>query len=301
MHLHRIDLNLLVALDALLREGSVTRAASALHLSQSAMSHALGRLRTLTGDALFVRGARGMNPTPRAEALRAPVARVLQDIEAALGPSRFDPSTTTRTFRIGTTDYFECLVCPLLIEQMRQAAPLARVQIQAMSAIELEADLAASRSDVFVSFASAARGGRHCERVLSDSYVCVARADRFGTRSLTMARYLDARHIVVSTDGNFTSTWEPVLRGYRRERQVVMTTPRYLAAVEIVARSDLVITIQSRLAREFGRYLPVKVHRLPFTIPPVDLTMQWPERLDRDPAQQWLRGMIVAACRRLVA
>lgn len=303
VHLRKIDLNLLVVLDALLRERSVTRAAKTLHLSQSAASHALGRLREVTGDALLVRDARGMVPTPRAQALQEPLGRILRDVESALGPQRFDPSRSAQTFTIGTTDYVECLVCPLLIERIRKAAPLARVQIKAMKASRLALDADIGRSDVVVSFAPASNPGWHCRTVMTETYSCLTRAEGHAARRLSLKQYLAAEHIVVSTDGNFSSVWESALLDRGHRRNVVMTTPHYLAAAEMVARSDLFLTIQSRLARVLAGYLPVVVRSLPFEIEPIDLTMHWSDRVHSDRAQRWLRELIAATCketRRLV-
>jgi DNA-binding transcriptional LysR family regulator len=299
MHLRKVDLNLLVALDTLLRERSVSRAAQTLHLSQSAMSHALGRLRGMMNDPLLVRGPAGLVPTLRAEQLRGPVRQALQALEDALDPREFDPAHITRTFCLLTTDYVEYLVCPPLVEQLREAAPGARIQIKALRSSRVHDELADGQADMAVSFAEHAEGKSHGHTLMTEGYACLTRSGLFGARPPTMAQYLAAPHIVVSTYGNFANAPDAALERLGHARTAVMTSPHYLAAAEMVCRSDLVLTIQSRFARQLASRLPVTACELPYEVPPIRLNLQWTDRTHNDAAQQWLRALIGEICESL--
>lgn len=298
MHLRRIDLNLLVALDTLLRERSVSRAARALHLSQSAMSHALGRLRDMLHDPLLVRGPAGLVPTLRAEELREPVRKALQDLEDALSPREFSPARITRAFCLLTTDYVEYLICPPLVERLREAAPRARIQIKAMRSPRVHDELVEAQADMAVSFADHAPG-KHGQALMTEGYACLVRRGWFDGKAPTMAQYLASPHIVVSTYGNFSHAPDVALGRLGHTRRTVMTSPHYLAAAEIVCRSDLILTIQSSFARQLAERLPVTVCELPYAVPPIPLNLHWTDRTHSDPAQQWLRGLIGSICQDL--
>ena len=300
MHLRRIDLNLLVVLDTLLREQSVSRAANTLHLSQSATSHALGRLRDLFRDPLLVRGPGGLVATPRAEELRDPVRDALRALEDALSPRAFSPAAIARTFCLLTTDYVEYLVCPPLMERLREAAPEARVQIKAMRSPRVHEEMMAVQADLAVSFAEPGAGTRAAV-LMAEGYACLTRRGRFGKHAPTMAQYLAAPHIVVSTYGNFANAPDVALAELGHTRRAVMTSPHYLAAAEIVGRSDLVLTIQQRFARQLAKRHPLTAHRLPYALPAIQLRMHWTDRTHADPAQQWLRSLVAEICRDLSA
>ncbi len=152
--------------------------------------------------------------------------------------------------------------------------------------------------DVVVSFAPGKYPQAHRRRLLTETYSCVMRSDRSGGH-LTVDQYLDAPHILVSPSGTFSGLVDVVLGRLKRERNVVMSTPHYLAAAEIVARTDMVLTIQSRLARHFADYLPIRVSDPPFAMPETQLSMFWAPRTHEDPAHKWLRSLIVSTCRDL--
>lgn len=291
MHFRKFDLNLLVALDVLLRERSVTRAASDLFLSQSAMSHSLKRLREVMGDPLLVRGPGSMILTPLAEGLRQPVRQTLLSAELVLGKGDFDPQRTANVLTLGTTDYFDTLLLPKLMDELRMAAPHARVLLRNVAREQLKDDLMMGHIDLAISFVP--RGPAHARALFTDTYSCVVRAQGRKARRLTLERYLEAHHVLVSPSGNFTGKVDAELARQQLSRKVMMSTPRYLSAAAIVAKSDLVLTVQTRLARKFGEYLPVHVVELPFSFPVQSLNMQWAARTHNDAANIWLRKMIV--------
>ncbi|MGE0803696.1 MAG: LysR family transcriptional regulator [Lautropia sp.] len=292
MHFRKFDLNLLVALDALLRERSVTRAADNLFMSQSAMSHALSRLRDMLGDALLVRGPGGLILTPLAEELREPVYLTLLSAETVLGKGMFSPASTNLVFTLGTTDYFDSLLLPRLTERMRREAPHARILVRNVVREHLRDDLARGNMDLAISFVP--RTAAHAKPLFAETYSCVMRAGAGkAPRSITLEQYLQRRHVLVSPSGSFAGAVDNELARKRQSRAVAVSTPRYLSAAEIVTRSDLVLTVQTRLARKFLEYLPVHVVDLPFAMPAQSLVMQWSERTHGDAAYRWLRKMIV--------
>ncbi len=297
MHLRNIDLNLLVTLDVLLKERSVTRAAQALYLSQSAVSHALARLREMLGDPLLVRGPGGMVPTQYAEQLQQSVHDALQVMQRALSRGKFDPGESTQAFYLGTTDYVEYLILPRLLERVYQAAPNVRIMLRSVMTEKVRDDLVSGHLDMAVSFAPQTSSLIHIRRLMAESYSCVMRQGLFGNaRKISLRQYLDAAHCLVSPSGTFSGAADDALARTKRHRNVVMSTPRYLSAAEIVARSDMVLTIQTRLAQHFTEYLPLKCCIPPFRMPQNHLGMQWSDRTHNDPAHEWLRGLVVEVC-----
>lgn len=292
MYFQKFDMNLLVALDALLREKSVTRAATDLFLSQSAMSHSLNRLREVMGDPLLVRGPGGLILTPLAEELREPVRQTLLSAEQVLVKGHFDPERTTHVFSLGTTDYFDSLLLPRVMERMRGEAPHARVLLRNVARERIKDGLARGSIDLAVSFVPEV--ATHAAELFSETYSCVMRAKgRRQSKSITLDQYLQAHHILISPSGAFTGLVDDTLASLQLTRNVVMSTPRYLSAAEIVARSDLLLTVQTRLARKFVEYLPVHMVALPLPVPAQPLVMQWSARTHGNPANAWLRKIIM--------
>jgi len=297
VHLRNLDLNLLVTLDVLLRERSVTRTAQALYLSQSAVSHALGRLRDMLGDPLLVRGPGGMVPTQYGEELQQSVHEALQALQLAISRGKFDPAQSTQAFYLGTTDYVEYLILPRLMERVYKAAPNVRIMLRSVVTEKVRDDLVSGHLDMAVSFAPQTSSLIHIRRMMAETYSCVMRADMFGrTREISLRQYLNAAHCLVSPSGTFSGAADAALARIKRHRNVVLSTPRYLSAAEIVARSDMILTIQARLAKHFTEYLPLKACPTPFRMPANYLGMQWSERTHNDPAHQWLRGLVVEVC-----
>ncbi|MBL8384004.1 MAG: LysR family transcriptional regulator [Burkholderiales bacterium] len=298
MHLRNLDLNLLTVLDAVVEARNVTRAAQRLHLSQSAVSHALTRLRRAFGDPLLVRGSDGMAPTPLALRLAGPVRDALATLQTAVGTLRtFDPATTTDTFRVGATDYGELLLLPGLAEAVRRAAPQVRILTQPIRQETLGEDLATGRIDVAVGFVRHPPADTHAVKLLDERYACLARRDWRG--ALTLRRYLDARHLQVSPSGTLSGPADEALARLGTRRNVVFATPHFTSGAGIVARTDLLMTTPARVARTFAREMPLRVLAPPFEIPPIALTMMWSARTHRDAGQRWLREALGAAARGL--
>jgi DNA-binding transcriptional LysR family regulator len=209
MHaLHGIDLNLLVALDALVLERNVTRAAKRVGLTQSAMSHALARLRRLLNDPLLVRSQGGLAPTPRAESLGPAIRRALEDVEQALRPSHFDPGEATGKLTLATGDYAEMVLLPGIARRVGREA--SGIDLRVLPMNEVGPPLASGAVDMMLtpltSFSE--RAGLRTRRLFDERFVCVVRKEHpLATERLTLARFVEARHALIAPHGTEAASW----------------------------------------------------------------------------------------------
>lgn len=296
VNLGAVDMNLLVALDALLAEQSVTRAARRVGLTQPAMSHALSRLRELLGDPLFVRTRAGMEPTARALALAPTLSRSLADIERAIAePPRFEPAIAKRVFSIATTDYTEFILLPSLVPRLVREAP--GVDLHVRNAPNGLSELEQGTLDVVIRPSLAAtKAGIHSEPLFEERFVCVVRRGHpLAKRKLTLDRYCRAAHVLVSPHGPRSGFVDEQLEKVGRSRRVSLVLQHFLVAPHVIASTDLIATVGERIARAFERMLGLAVLALPLEVPPLALSQFWHERQQHDPALLWLRGELRAA------
>ena len=290
------DLNLLVTLDVLLEEGSVTRAARRLGLSPSAMSRALARLRETTGDPLLVRAGRGLVPTPRALELRGSVGRLVQDAEAALRPAEaLDPRGLVRTFTLRTSEGFVESFGPDLIARIREEAPGVRLRF----VVKPDKDSASLREgsvDLETGVVERTTSPEVRTRALfRDRLVGVVRAGHpLGRGRVTPARFAAGGHIAVSREGVATGPVDDALAALGLEREIVVIVGGFATAVALARASDLVAAVPDRHTaglREGMRTFPLPVETPEFTV-----SLLWHPRLDADPAHRWLRAHVREAC-----
>jgi DNA-binding transcriptional LysR family regulator len=299
MNLNRVDLNLLVAFDALLSEQSVTRAAERLGLSQPAMSSALGRLRRLVGDPILVRTATRMVPTQRAMELVGPVREILRQIEVALSaPAPFDPASTKRRFRIATNDYVEVVLLPKLVRELARVAPGIDLDVRPLGPDFPDEAMQTGKLDLAIGFAHSAPVELHSQILFKDRFICAVRADHPGVgRRLTPQQYADLPHVMVSPSGGVTGVVDSALSLHGLERRVAVTVPHFVVAPHVVAQSDCIVTLAERVARSFAEILPLRLLKPPVVLPGFRVAMIWHERSAHDPAQQWLRETLKAVSR----
>jgi DNA-binding transcriptional LysR family regulator len=293
-----VDLNLVLALDALLAERHVTRAAARLGITQSAASHALARLRDVFDDPLLVRGPRGtMMPTPRATALAPAVHRVLVDLSAIVrGDAAFDPRTARRRFRIGTSDYDELVMLPRLVQRLQRVAPSIDLWLHTLGDHGDEA-LAAGTVDVVIGLPrGAARSAGSYEKVLFDeTFTCIVRAKHPLARSkLTLPRYCAASHLLVAPRGTPGSLVDSALAAVGRTRRIALAVPHFLVVPYLVAGSDLVATLATRVATTFADALDLVTMPPPLALPKIQIAVAWHERDHEDPPHRWLREQLFA-------
>jgi DNA-binding transcriptional LysR family regulator len=295
MHFRRLDLNLLVALDALLTDRSITQAGRRLHLTQSAMSGALARLREFFGDEILVQVGRRMVPTPLAASLEQPVHELLLQIRATL-ESRpgFDPTTAERHFRLMMSDFVSTV---LLTEVIRRAETLApRVTFEVISNNVDDPVETLERADVDllmmpVDFVSK----NHPHEVLfEDRYVCIVSADHPDVGdTLTLEQYLALGHVGV----HFGTQRAPSLDQWfvsrsGLERRVDVTAMNFASIPQFVVGTKRVATVFDRLARSFAKQLPLRILPAPLEIPPIVEAVQWNKAFDADPGTLWMRQLL---------
>ena len=305
--LREVDLNALVAFDALLDTRSVTRAAHRLGVTQSAMSHTLRKLRELLGDPLLVRGRGGMVPTPRAEALIAPVRGGLTSLSRALQtPAAFDPATSTRTFRLVSPDLFHLLALPDLLRRLRVEAPEIDLALPPLLPRPLSDDLESGAVDLAVApvmldappeDAMASRHPELRQRVMQrEGFRCFARADhpRLATRRrMTIETFLDLPHLLISPTGEGGGPVDRVLAARGQSRRIALRTPSLASAPALLVESDLLLTAPAAFERAWPLDTLPLTFSCPVPLPDYAITLLWHPRYDADPAHRWLRGLLV--------
>lgn len=296
MDFHGIDLNLLVAFDALMNERNVTRAAIQVGVSQPAMSAALSRLRTLLGDPLFQRSADGLLPTPRARDLAAPIAQALRQIEAAMvSQPAFQPETAALTFKLGLQDYPTMVLLPALLEALQQTMPGASLNVHAFNDREAAVDLLdAGMIDAAIGVAPANTDGRIMTRPLfRDEFVTIVSGDRFAAgRAMDLETYLDMQHVLVSPEGQLHGLVDQALAQQGLKRKLALTLPQVFAVPAIVARTNMTATILKRVALHAQASHGLLLFPPPLTLPEMMFHLIWHRRSDTHPAQLWFREFI---------
>ena len=303
VNLGRVDLNLLVHLDALLTERSVTRAAARVGMGQSAMSHNLARLRDLFSDELLTRGPGGLRLTPRAMTLVEPVRTALAQIQTLMSRDEvFDPATAEGTFRFGLPDSMEILIVPTLLARVREVAPGIRLRLYNIDSSRLLDDLDADELDVAIGYDVVAGGQTHHKRRLlfNETYLCMFDAKRTGiTPPISLDDYVRLPHVLTSLrpGRNVRGVVDDALEKLGLRRTVVLTTPRFLTVPSLVARAPVIVTMHARLARLFAAELGLSLSPPPLELRDVAVSLLWHASYDHDPAHAWLRQTVV----RLVA
>lgn len=289
--LHIDDLNLLRVLDAVLTDGSATAAARRLGTTQSAVSHALGRLRDQLGDPLVVRGGRGLVPTPRGEALREPVRRALHDLGAALAPVTFDPARARAELRLSAADYATVILLPGLVARVAVEAP-GLVLVVVAGGDPLHA-LEHGDADLAIGTPGPAVEGLYGQRLFDDRFATVLRA---GHPELDapwdLGTFCRLRHVLIAPRGTSGGSVDPHLEALGRSRRVTVRVPHFLAAAHVVAGSDAICTLPERIARRVAPPLGLVVRDPPLALPGFAIHQSWHERRHADPALRWLRRLV---------
>ena len=293
-----IDLNLVRVLDALLEEQHLTRAGRRLGLTQSATSHALRRLRHLFGDPLFVRTSRGLAPTARASELADPVREAMRALNRCFRAQQaFVPATAVRRFSIATADYGSFVLTPKLLERLEREAPGTDLWVRTIDT-SFEEQLA--RGDVDVVVNPTRRDelpvGIRSRPLFRERFVCLVRKGHpLVKKGIDLATWTSMRHVFIAPRGTPGGIVDETLAQLGKRRRVAVAVPHFLLAPHVVAGSDLVATVGSRVAAAFAGILPLRVVDPPVKLPSFEVRMYWHERHHRDPAQQWFRAMVRGA------
>lgn len=300
MDIRAVDLNLLVIFDAMARHRSVSRTAEAVGLSQPATSAALARLRALFDDALFVRAGAQMEPTPRALELAPVVRRVVQTIQQeVLQQAGFDPARAERTFALLTPDIGEVAFIPGVLKRMRKEAPHVRLHALSKPREAAGEALESGEADLAVGFfPDLQKAGYFQQALFKTSYTCIACARNAGVGTrLTLKQYLAAPHVVVRPDGR-EHLLDRFLEDKGLHRHVMLELSHFMSLLALLPGSDLVATVPQDIATVVGRHVPLKEIELPFRPPQINVQQYWHRRMQNDPANRWLRGLMYEVNRR---
>ncbi|OZB19137.1 MAG: LysR family transcriptional regulator [Marinobacter sp. 34-60-7] len=293
MALNRLDLNLLHVFDTIYREGSLTRAAKALHLTQPAVSHSLSRLRDHFDDPLFTRQGNQMVPTPLARRFLSSMRPGLTQIQSAVNQFHaFDPASQRKTYALGLRDILESTFLPQL---MTRLAPYPDMEIvsQRVPRRDMESQLAAGKLDFAIDVLLPVSNQTHHERLRQDRLVVLAREDHpVVTAGLEMPAYLNAQHILVSSRSEGPGIEDFELSRHGVQRQIRLRCQHYYAASRVVENSDLLLTMPETYARMLADREGIAVLPPPAQLPAIDVHLYWHAAYEREPALMWFRDLL---------
>jgi DNA-binding transcriptional LysR family regulator len=308
-----LDLNLLRVFDALIEERSVTRAGDRLGLTQSAISHALNRLRYVLQDELFVRGPDGMQPSPRASEIAPRLREGLIQLQLALAPAEFVPERTDRRFTMTCGEYVGTVLVPGFVARLRDAAPNAELRIRPSNMGVAEA-LLAGRVDLAIGSFRRVPEWFAYEPLFRETRVWVLSADHHAAHGeLTLERLAELPHLIIASTGEDENAVGGYVVDHGLERLVTrseigllqgalaarglrraigLTTPHFLAALAVVSHSDMAALLPRRLAAAFADRYRLKLFEPPYTSPPFEVMALWHREHGNEPAISWLRGVL---------
>ena len=298
MNIRRLDLNLIVALDALLDERSVTRAAARLAMSQPALSNALARLRTLLGDPLFIRAQRGLVPTPRALEVAASVKRIVREAQDLLRSPSFIPVEASGEVSIATTDYMQATVLVPLLDRLRTAAPRLRLVVRSLELSDIPSRLERGDLDLGITVPQFASEELQSRILFRERYVGAARKSHPILRGkITVDSFCRYPHaLVVPRGGAARGPVDDALESVGASRYVALSVPSFLILPHALRHTDLVAVVPERLLRLMHRDL--SLFEVPIVLPKFNVIATWHPRVQNDPRHRWLRETLVAVAPR---
>ena len=300
MNYEQIDLNLLRVFDAVMTELSVTRAAERLHMTQPAVSNALKRLRHLLSDELFVKVPTGVRATPKATQIWQPLRDALIQIRQTLEPIEFAPATATITFTIAMNDFTATLILPKLIAVVEETAPGVDIRTIPTTYINGPMLLELAEIDLAVGVFSNPGSRLRLHPLLTSPFVCVMRQNHpLATKKLTLERYIQAKHLLVTLTGESTGLIDPLLQNMGLKRRIALTVNQFAVAPRIIAQSDLIAVLPTRIMQSNELVEQLHLAPLPLELAPTNLQMMWHERNHLESAQQWLRARLIEICEQL--
>lgn len=291
------DLNLFRVFDVVYRERNLTRAAEVLFLSQSAVSHALTRLREQLGAPLFVREGRGVAPTPLAERLAPEIREALALLQQAVHHTRgFEPTRDVGTFTLAMSDMLEPSIVPRLVARLREHSPKARISSVRLERTRLERDLASGKLDLAIDVEQPTSAQLRHTAFTHDAFCVVSRK----RRRLDVTAYMGARHVTVSSRRTGLAVEDLVLSRLGYQREVTVRCRHYETACRIVSGSDLMLTMPRRRAEEINAELDNHLLPMPLALPRLELHLYWHRSEDSEPRSQWLRSELQSLAKGLM-
>ena len=295
---HRsVDLNLIPIFDAIFTEGNLTRAAERMAMSQPAMSNALARLRRQARDPLFLRTAKGMVPTPRAQRMASDFRQALTLIRNGLQPEDFDFSATQRDFSIAVEDYGEAVITPPFMDWLLKTAPRVQARIWPGRSQTIQDELRNGTVDLAVDYFKLEGRGLQSSLLMTDELVSMVRSDHpLVGDSLSVKQYTTLPHVVL---GQKSPMVDRLLskRGLKRHR--ALEVPHFISMPLIVKSTDFICTLPRRMAMVFQDHFRLKVLKSPIRFPKIPIYMVWGDAVGADPGHTWLRQSLLQLCRRL--
>ncbi|MCW8833566.1 MAG: LysR family transcriptional regulator [Colwellia sp.] len=311
MNISKIDLNLLIYLDVLLREKNVTRAASQLNITQPAMSNGLKRLRTLFNDPILVRTSDGMVPTERARTLAPSIRKILLELEETLqGEEEFNEKSSTRVFRIMASDYAASTLLPRLLKLLNRVAPSITIDIMTPSDVTFH-DVEAGKIDMAINRFEELPQSFHQKSIWRDSFSCLLSADNPVVSKFNLNSYLAAKHVWVSktgfgvgigmTPGDIQKLgWvDEALARLGKKRDIKVFTRNYHVAMQLAFEDNLIATLPTKAALLHENDANYIIVRPPFEIPDMELKMIWSPLLHHDASHIWFRQLVIEAARQV--
>lgn len=300
MRFGQLDLNLLVALDRLLTHESVTAAGDEMHLTQSATSSALRRLRDYFQDPLLVQVGRRMQLTPRGLSLRQPVREILIQIELAITSDlQFNPRTSTHEFRIILSDYVMNVLGPAALAAA--AREQARVRFKFLPQVRNpQAIIERGDADLLIAPSFLLSSDHPSEALYQDEFVVLAWSEgKYGSGELTRSRYLEAKHLLMVPQAGTSTAGADFLSKFDIDRHFEVECYSFSALAPLVVGTNRIATVQGALAHQAKQWLPLCSYPLPFEVPPVVEHLQWHRHMTLDPALKWLKELLHRAVREL--
>jgi DNA-binding transcriptional LysR family regulator len=322
VQIRRVDLNLFRVFDVVMQQRSVSRAAKALSVTPSAISHSLSRLRDAIDDELFVLGVSGMQPTPRAVELASDIRKGLQNFHSALMTKPFVPARAIRTFRIAASDYVSTLVLPRLIQRLAETAPNIDLRIFPLSRLDAVHQLEGDRLDLLIGWFGGLPDTVHRSSLYKEQEAMVVRAGHPLTKArITKQRLFQFPHVVVEMTGTEENEQdgfmddEGVLRRVWIERALLefqdknlslagraaVCVPYFAAVIPILEMTDMVATLPRRLAFRLAQRDSIVLLKLPYKPITVEVEMVWHERVVRDPGFRWIREVLASSAAEFAA
>jgi DNA-binding transcriptional LysR family regulator len=298
MNWNTFDLNLLVVFDAVMQERNLTRTGQRLGLTQSAVSHALSRLRHMLNDELFVRSPEGMLPTPRAERMAGPIHQALQEMRVVLEADEFEPLQSARSFTISANNYAARAVIPAFVRHVAMLAPSVVIEVRPIGLLNTLDQLDAGTVELVLDTVKEGAERFKCVGLLEDDYVAILSADHpiADEPTLSLEHVKNLPHITVTSSGDDTLFIDDALAEHGLARHVWASVPLH-SLLSVLIGSKALAVVPRRVALDFKSTSPLIIRPLPFISPRVSLSIIWHRRLDSDPAHRWLRATLRASAK----
>ena len=289
-----VDLSLLLIFDTIYTERNISRTAERLDLAQPTVSNALGRLRRITGDQLFVRTSKGMEPTPHADRMAQPLRQALATLRSTLqAPRSFDPASASRTFTLFLTDLGEAFFLPRLLTRLRAIAPGVKLVTLPMPDRNPQSALESGEVDIAIGNLPDLKTGFYQQRIFREHYICITHPDHpLFSQKIGPEQFKQASHAVVLPHGTGHGIVEQTLIKLGLQDRIMLRVQNFLVLPAIVTSTDLVAMVPHSVASQLSTAHPLKLFAPPIDLPEFDVKQCWHERFHTDAGNQWLRKQI---------